>query len=83
MMDLTQIGLLKPAAKNSAPPSKKSSSYTTLFWHPTGPLIAYSKGILHIEDLNPQLSTKWRMSRAEMFKLGWRCIRAAITTPVR
>lgn len=78
MMDLTQTDLLKPAAKNSAPPSKKLLNYTTLFWHPTGPLIAYSKGILHIEDLNPQLSTKWRMSRAELFKLGWHCIRASL-----
>lgn len=28
MMDLTQSDLLKPAAKNSAQPSKNASSYT-------------------------------------------------------
>ena len=49
----------------------------TLFWHPTGPLVKYEAGLLRIEDLNPQIKTQWRMSRAEMFKLGWRCIRAA------
>jgi hypothetical protein len=50
----------------------------TLFWDQTGPLMRYADGILHIEDLNPEFKTKWRMSRWEMFRLGWRCIRAAL-----
>ncbi len=49
----------------------------TLFWHPTGPLMRYSGGMLHIEELNPESKTIWRMSRMEMLKLGWRCIIAA------
>jgi hypothetical protein len=49
----------------------------TLFWHKTGPLLKYEDGTLHIEDLNPQIKTQWRMSRGEIFKLGWRCILAA------
>ena len=52
----------------------------TLFWHGTGPLLKYDNGTLHIEDLNPQIKTQWRMSRGEMFWLGWRCILAAAMT---
>ena len=77
-MDLTQNALLKPAVENSAQPSKKSSNcMTTLFWHPTGPLLKYVDGFLHVEDLNPHVKTQWRMSRAEMLWLGWRCLIAA------
>lgn len=49
----------------------------TLFWHPTGPLVKYSKGMLQIEDLNPEVKTQWRMDRVEMLRLGWHCILAA------
>jgi hypothetical protein len=38
----------------------------TIFWHPTGPLVKYKSGLLYIENLNPEMKTKWRMSRAEM-----------------
>jgi len=78
MMDLTQNDLLKPGAKRSEPPSKRSSSFMTLFWHSTGPLIKYADGILYIEDLNPEVKTRWRMSRLEMLRLGWRCIHASL-----
>lgn len=50
----------------------------TLFWHPTGPLMRYGNGILHIEDLNPQIETRWRMSRWEIARLGFACLRAAV-----
>lgn len=46
----------------------------TLFWDQTGPKIAYQDGVIEIEDLNPQVSMRWRMSRLEMLRLGWRCI---------
>ncbi len=49
----------------------------TLFWHWTGPLIRYGDGLLQVESLNPQVATRWRMSRWEMFKLGFACLRAA------
>jgi hypothetical protein len=49
----------------------------TLFWHQCGPLLRYQNGFLDIEDLNPEMKTRWRMSRAEMLKLGWRCMVAA------
>ena len=78
MMDLTQNGSPKPAAKNSAPVSKRSLNSTTLFWHPTGPLMMYGDGTLYIADLNPQVETRWRMSRADMLALGWKCIIAAV-----
>jgi len=38
----------------------------------------YASGFLHVEDLNPEVMTKWRMSRKEMLLLGWNCIRAAL-----
>ena len=50
----------------------------TLFWHRTGPLLKYEDGTLYVEDLNPEIKTRWLMSRAEMLGLGWRCILAAI-----
>lgn len=49
----------------------------TLYWHETGPLVKYDGEMLHIEDLNPQVKTKWHMSRMDMLRLGWRCILAA------
>ena len=78
MMDLTQTDLRTKDAKKSEPQSKRSPNCTTLFWHPAGPLVKYGDGMLYIEDLNPQIKTQWRMSRVEMFCLGWRFIRAAV-----
>lgn len=49
-----------------------------LFWHPTGPLVQYRNGFLHICDLNPELKTQWKMSKTEMFVFGWRCIIATL-----
>jgi hypothetical protein len=50
----------------------------TIFWHETGPLLQYSSGTLHIADLNPELHTKWQMSRWEMMRVGMRFILAAL-----
>ena len=49
-----------------------------LFFDPSGPMMHYSRGLLTISDLNPQLETKWTMSRFEMLRLGWRCIIASL-----
>ena len=52
-----------------------------LFFDPSGPYVAYeysAGGVLHIQDLNPELKTKWTMSRWELFRFGWRCIAAAL-----
>lgn len=51
---------------------------TTLFYEPSGPLVRYGKGVLQIQNLNPEVRTQWRMSRMEMCRFGWRCIVAAI-----
>ncbi len=51
----------------------------TLFWHPTGPLMHYNGARLLVSNLNPEVETRWTMTRWEMFKLGWRCIRAALS----
>lgn len=49
-----------------------------LFIDETGPLIKYESDMLTIEDLNPQTMIRWKMSRLEMLKLGWRCLKAAV-----
>lgn len=49
-----------------------------LYWHPTGPQIDYTEdGVLHMADLNPEREMSWRMTRNEMFRLGWNCVRAS------
>ena len=46
----------------------------TLYWDHTGPLVKYFDGTLYIEDLNPEVKTKWRMSKSEMVWFGLRCL---------
>jgi hypothetical protein len=50
----------------------------TIFWHPTGPLIRYENGLLRIEDLNPEIKTRWRMTRRERFMTGLRFLLSAV-----
>jgi len=50
----------------------------TLFWHSTGPRIAYDGGVLRVESLNPQQVVRFRMSRVEMLRLGLRCFIATL-----
>jgi hypothetical protein len=49
----------------------------TLFWDKTGPKLTYDDGVMRISGFNPEMERAWRMSRWDMLKLGWRCIRAA------
>ncbi len=50
----------------------------TIFWANWGPLLRYQQGFLDIEDLNPEIKTRWRMSRWEMIKVGFRFMVAAL-----
>jgi hypothetical protein len=50
----------------------------TLYWHKTGPLLRYGGGLFQVEDLNPEIKTRWVMSRLEMVRLGFRCLLAAL-----
>lgn len=50
----------------------------TIFWNETGPLVQYDGDLLRIEDLNPHVQTKWRMSRWEMFVFGLKAIAASV-----
>jgi hypothetical protein len=50
----------------------------TIFWKAWGPLVRYRSGTLFIEDLNPEIKTKWTLSRGEMLRFGWRCMVAAV-----
>lgn len=52
-----------------------------LFFAHEGPMIHYEKGILYIQDLNPEIKTQWRMSRKEMVVFGWNCILSAFKPP--
>jgi hypothetical protein len=50
----------------------------TIFSDHAGPLLQYWHGVLLIEDLNPQMKTRWRMSRIERLVVGLRFIASAI-----
>lgn len=50
----------------------------TIYFHHTGPMIRYESGVLYVNDLNPEMKTKWRMNRVEMLRMAWRCFVAAI-----
>jgi hypothetical protein len=53
-----------------------------LYMHPTGPMVRVdSDYLLHVESLNPEVKTRWRMSRWELFGLGWNMMMAAIFRP--
>lgn len=53
-----------------------------LYMHPTGPMMRVdSEHVLHIEDLNPEIRTRWKMSRWELLALGWNMMMAAIFRP--
>lgn len=49
-----------------------------LFWHKTGPAIHFDGEYLHVEDLNPEVETEWRMSRWELMVMGFKAIYAAL-----
>lgn len=49
-----------------------------LYWHPTGPLMEWTEGMLRISDLNPETKIAWTMTRGQMFVLGLRCIWASL-----
>lgn len=49
----------------------------TIFWLPEGPKISWENDVLHIEDLNPEVSLRWRMSPELLKKLGENCLRVA------
>jgi hypothetical protein len=42
--------------------------------------VQYKRGVLLIDDLNPEHQIHWQMSRWEMLKLGWRCMLTAIVS---
>ena len=49
----------------------------TIFWHSTGPLLRYGDGTLYIEDLNPQITTQWKLGRWRAIVIAFRLIKAA------
>jgi hypothetical protein len=70
-----QLANLKSAFVEHDIPFHKTS---TIYWDHAGPLITYTAGLLQISSLNPEIHTKWRMSRSEMFMVGVRFIKAAL-----
>lgn len=49
----------------------------TIFWANWGPLLRFENGALRIEDLNPEIKTKWRLTRLERLRIGVRFILSA------
>jgi hypothetical protein len=54
------------------------SNKMTIFLDHCGPLLRYENGVLRVEDLNPEIKTRWRLSRAERVMIGLRFIVSAI-----
>jgi hypothetical protein len=50
---------------------------TTIFWAPEGGKLSWNDGVFHIEDLNPSVSIKWRITPAELQAIGERCLKLA------
>lgn len=50
----------------------------TIYFDQTGPMIRFDGETLHVADLNPEIETRWRMTRWEMFVCGLRFIAAAV-----
>lgn len=57
--------------------TKGDTNMRTLYFDQTGPMLRYGNGLLHVADLNPEVETRWRMSRWEMFVCGLRFALAA------
>lgn len=49
-----------------------------LYWDRTGPRVNYEGGLFSVDDLNPETSIKFKLSRWEAFALGcylaWRAL---------
>lgn len=50
----------------------------TIFWHPTGPSMRYESEMLRVEDLNPEIKIRWRMTRRERLMAGLRFLASAL-----
>jgi hypothetical protein len=53
------------------------------WWRPEGPRVFYNKieGYLEIEDLNPEVKLRWKVSRKDAFQIGWQLIWGALSAP--
>ena len=53
-----------------------------IYMNQTGPMLRVdSEHTLHIDDLNPEIKTRWRLSRCELLSIGWRLIMLAVFRP--
>jgi len=41
-------------------------------------MIKFEEQVLHVQNLNPEVETHWRMTNWELFVMGLKCIDAAI-----
>jgi len=60
--------------------SQMEIEVNNLFWSEAGPLVKYDGDFIYIEDLNPHIETKWRMSRWEMFVFGIKAIKSSLVS---
>ena len=73
-----QAANLKRAFAENDIPWPTAPRKATLYFDQAGPMIQYDGDTLYVSDLNPEVETKWRMSRGAMLKFAARCIRAAL-----
>ncbi len=48
-----------------------------LLWMQEGPYLRFDGDTFYIDDLNPEVSIRWKLSRWEVLRLGCRCMLAA------
>lgn len=58
------------------------NSRTTVLFTNWGPHVWHDGQLLHVEDINPPLETKWRLTRGEMLRMAWRLVVAAVRARV-
>jgi hypothetical protein len=73
--------LLITLMRRAAEMASKRQKPLTIFWAQWGPLMQWSGDSLLIEDLNPEIRTKWVLTRRERLLIGLRFIRSAFRSP--
>lgn len=50
----------------------------TILFTNWGPLVTYDGETVHVADINPEIETRWRLSRWEVFVFGFKAMFAAV-----
>lgn len=58
----------------------KRDDRRTILWTPWGPHLWHDGRSLVVEDINPTIRTRWRLTRGEMLRMAWGLARVALTS---